>query len=84
MNLQSDRPDPLRLNLLDKSVREAVLGWWNECVQGSEDVTIRSFVRTVSKRLAERQVWVTDSCVRDLWNLIYPERAEHRTVGIDA
>lgn len=83
LRTKPETPHATRLNMLNDTTRSAVLAWWSEVVNNREDVKIRSFVKSVSVALAERQVWAADVTVRDLWNFLYPQHAEPTTEGID-
>lgn len=83
LRTKPETPCETRLNMLNDTTRSAVLAWWGLVVAGTEQVTVRSFVRIVSRELGDRHVWLADSTVRDLWNLLYPQYAELTTEGID-
>lgn len=83
LRTKPETPYATRLNMLNDTTRDAVLVWWGLVVTDTEQVNVRSFVRIVSRELGDRHVWVADSTVRDLWNLLYPQYAELTTEGID-
>lgn len=71
--VKSEPPDSIRLNLLDPTVRDAVLVWWTWVAGRNEPVTRSSFVNALNENLATRGVLVTGIDTSAIWTFVYPD-----------